>query len=326
MVLRRVAARRPQRVHEGWMRSHGQVRGWVPWPRRHGRRAIPQPALRRAARGADRRRPSIDRALTRFALEQPDDAAARSRLAALRRAARRVRRRRQDRLLRHRADHEQRTAGACRRPKAETFGERLRPRLGRLSRPSRRARCAATRCSFALAGETIRAGWFEVDRDPPGAGSRPHGRAAATQLRARSIEPQTRERRACSRFILLLRQLASEFDAFGDSAEAAAPCRRRLAGDQPAAAAAAGRRRTRRRHVAPTSFLRQAGDGPARARQPPRRGPRCAEPGRRSMRGAAAPRRTLCTALRARSSPRSTATPAATTSPARATCCAPSCG
>ncbi len=211
LVVRRVRRDAGGPFVEGWVRRGGRLRGWARVQRLGGDQAAPLARQRRALRPVS---PSIDRELDRLALER-EDAVLDEHVAPLFVAPPDV-------------------CAAARRtflygivpttsaeiadvPVAAT--DVLGDGFGPESTAFRDHLVEALRghaTSFVLGGELVQPEWFEA-AEMPGP-DQPAGLSTAHW----SVLQSASGAAAMRRFILLLRQLASEFDAFGGSQEAQA--------------------------------------------------------------------------------------------------------
>ena len=207
LVLRRVRGTGASRHLEAWMKSGGRLHGWVRVAQ--GVEQASPVALQRLARRPVS--PSIDRELTRFALEREDA-----------------------RLDEHVVPLFMAPPDVCRDAKQTLFyglvpttsaeiaevpvdpAQALGDDFGPGSADFRDHLVEALRgdaMPFVLAGEIMRGGWFEAVEmpgdSPPSDVPASHWNTLRTASGANGMK----------RFIRLLRQLASEFDAFGDGAE-----------------------------------------------------------------------------------------------------------
>lgn len=246
MVLRRLG---PGGRREGWMRSNGRVRGWLPLARVGGDDGEPGSTLR--LRSGLTGVADIDRQFTRFAAENPDTLL------------------NEDVLPLYPAPPE-----VCAAAGQSVFYGNVPTVSGELSEalPGLEADdggfdfgpdSAAFRdhlvtalrgnaMNFPFAGETIRAGWFEVIESP---GTAPPPDVPLAQFSA--LIAQGSERARMARFLLLLRQLSSEFNAFDGGAEVG-ELKAILAGIRLRMTLRQDEDERQRRHVRADEFLQQA--------------------------------------------------------------------
>lgn len=217
MVVRRIGSDgQPQ----GWMRSNGRVRGWVPLARTGGADGDPASAhrmQRRLTGVAD-----IDRALTGFALEQPDNLldedvvplfiAPPDVCAA---AAKTV----YYGIVPTVSSELSEAAPAVSAAGGVDFGPASSAFRTHLVAPLR-----GLEVLFPFAGDTVVAGWFDASEMPGDA--RPvdvtSSQFSALKEIAEEVDLPSRPAGQMRNFLLLLRQLSSEFNAFDGGAEAAA--------------------------------------------------------------------------------------------------------
>lgn len=208
LVLRRVRSDASGRYLEGWVKGSGRLRGWARVSRSRGERAAPLSAHRLLQRPVSR---SIDRELRRFALER-EDALLDEHVAPLFLAPPDVCAQAKKTLFYGLVPTTSAEIADVPVDPAEALGEDFGPGSAgfrdHLPDPLR-----GQAMSFVLGGETMHPDWFEA-AEMPGADKPPDLPASHwTTLRTSSGAL------GMKRFILLLRQLAGEFDAFGDSAE-----------------------------------------------------------------------------------------------------------
>jgi hypothetical protein len=210
LVLRRLRTDGSGRSLEAWVKSGGRLRGWVRVAQ-SAEQASPVALHRLARRSVS---PSIDRELTRFALER-EDALLDEHVVPLFMAPPDVCSEARKTLFYGLVP----TASAEIADVPVDPAQALGPDFGPGSADFRDHLVEALRgdaMSFVLGGEIMRTGWFEAvempGEDKPADVPASHWNTLLTASGANSMK----------RFIRLLRQLASEFDAFGVSAEARA--------------------------------------------------------------------------------------------------------
>ena len=218
--------------HEGWVKRAGKVQGWARIDRLGAPGADPEPARRLphlpAPPGGGSPAPAVDRALALQALAR-DDALLDESTSPLFVAPPDVCRDAGRTVLLGVVSTTSSELAVLPAPEEETFGSGFGADaadfINHLVEPLR-----GLASSFALAGETLLPQWFDVVETaatvpPDNFAARPkdlpnaqlpdaHYDALKNPLDARAL--------GMRRFILLLRQLSSEFDAFGDSAESRA--------------------------------------------------------------------------------------------------------
>lgn len=209
LVLRRVRRDGGGRSLEAWVKGRGRLRGWVrlAGPAEHAPRAVERLPQRPVS-------PSIDRELRRFVLER-EDALLDEHVVPLFMAPPDVCADARKTIFYGLVPTTSAELADVPVDPAQALGDDFGP-----GSPAFRDHLVEAlrgdAMSFVLGGEIMRAGWFEAvempGEDPPSDLPASHwttltGAAGALAMR---------------RFILLLRQLAGEFDAFGDSAEARA--------------------------------------------------------------------------------------------------------
>lgn len=221
MVLRRVRTDAQGRTYlQGWMRANGRLRGWVPVDSMGDDQADPAPAVRLARRATGRAR--IDRVLAALVADTdpallnehvipmfvaPPDVCA----EAGRTVAYGVVQTSSSELAAGAPD----TAAAF-----EGFGPGSQAFTDHLVQPLR-----GLAYSFPHPGESFDSNWFEAIEQPgatPPQGTvsgSPATMAASIFATIIAERAAQRENAPLHRFVLLLRQVAIEFDAFGDSAQ-----------------------------------------------------------------------------------------------------------
>ena len=207
LVLRRVRSDASGRYLEGWVKGSGRLRGWVRVPQ-SGERAAPLAAQRLLQRPIS---PSIDRELTRFALER-EDALLDEHVVPMFMAPPDVCVEAKKTLFYGLIPTSSAEIADVPVDPAQAFGDAFGPGsaafTGHLVDPLR-----GQPMTFVLGGETMHPGWFEAvempGEDPPDGLPIGHWTILLTESGALGMK----------RFILLLRQLASEFDAFGETPE-----------------------------------------------------------------------------------------------------------
>jgi len=209
LVLRRIRGTGSAQFFEAWGKSNGRLRGWVRVAQ-HTEQAPPLATHRLARRPVS---PSIDLALSRFALER-EDALLDEHVVPLFMAPPDVCVEAKKTLFYGLVPTASAEIAEVPVDPAQALGTDFGPGsaafTGHLVDPLR-----GQPMTFVLGGETVHPDWFEA-AEMPGAGkprelplSHWNTLTPATSLGAIGMK----------RFILLLRQLASEFDAFGDAAE-----------------------------------------------------------------------------------------------------------
>ena len=207
LVLRRIRGTGSAQFLEAWVKSNGRLRGWVRVAQ-HTEQAPPLATHRLARRPVS---PSIDLALTRFALER-EDALLDEHVVPLFMAPPDVCVEAKKTLF----------YGLVPTASAEIADVPVDPAqaLGTDFGPGSAAFTAhlvdplrGQPMTFVLGGETVHPDWFEAV-EMPGA-----GKPTALSLSHWNTLIRRAGATGMKRFILLLRQLASEFDAFGDTAE-----------------------------------------------------------------------------------------------------------
>ena len=208
LVVRRIRRdARGSSWYEGWVKHAGRLRGWARVERLGSADADPDPARRLARPGFS---PSIDRAMQSVTLANPDallDEASSPLFAAppdVCAAAGRT-------VYYGIVPTTSSEIAAEPAPETETFGEAFGADspdfISHLVGPLR-----GDADSFPLAGSTLQPAWFEAIEMP---GDAPPAGIDADDWSTLGVGDA---RLRMHRFVLLLRQLASEFDAFGDSA------------------------------------------------------------------------------------------------------------
>ncbi|MEC5385342.1 hypothetical protein VVD49_06380 [Uliginosibacterium sp. H3] len=209
MVLRRVQGN----SHEGWMHSKGRARGWLPLTRVGGDRTDPGAALRlkRGLTGVA----DIDRKLTGFALERADSL-----------------------LNEHVIPLYMAPPDVCSEAGKTVFYGMVPTISGELCETGPVFAAAGDNSfgpdtdffikhlvealrgeamNFAYAGETVQAGWFEAVELPRAVPPEGLPLAQFTELIKDAKDSNTVRR--MKRFVLLLRQLGSEFNVFDGGQE-----------------------------------------------------------------------------------------------------------
>jgi hypothetical protein len=203
LVLRRIRGTGPAQFFEAWVKSRGRLRGWVRVAQ-HTEQAPPVATQRLARRPVS---PSIDLALTRFALER-EDALLDEHVVPLFMAPPDVCVEAKKTLF----------YGLVPTASAEIADVPVDPAqaLGADFGPGSAAftghlvdQLRGQPTNFVLGGDIIHPDWFEAVEMP--GEDRPSTISVSQWDALRTT--------GMKRFILLLRQLASEFDAFSDSAE-----------------------------------------------------------------------------------------------------------
>lgn len=220
MVLRRVRSERDGTRLEGWMRANGKLRGWLAVDRLGDTQADPVPAVRLAGRAT--RVAQIDRVLATRSAEDdssvlnehvipmfvaPPDVCAQA-----------------GRTLVYGVVQTTSSELASSPPDTaavfEGFGPQSQAFSDHLVQPLR-----GQAYSFPRAGESFDSTWFEAIEQPGDAP--PGGTVSGSPVTMggnlfasiRSERTSQRENAPLHRFVLLLRQVAIEFDAFGDSTQ-----------------------------------------------------------------------------------------------------------
>ena len=245
MVLRRLGANGRR---EGWMRSNGRVRGWVPMARVGGDGSEPGTVLRLASGltgVAD-----IDRQFTKFALENADNLLNEDVIPLYMAppdvcadAAKTVFYGMVPTISGELSEELPSLTGSSDfdfGPKSSAFRDHLVTAL------------RGNAMNFPFAGENIRAGWFDIVEAP---GAVPPSGVPLEQWTALTT-PST-QRTRMTRFLLLLRQLSSEFNAF-DGGDEVADLKTMLAGIQLRMKLREGETEVHRRHVRADEFLQNA--------------------------------------------------------------------
>ena len=212
LVIRRVReGANKQEVLEGWMKAGGRLRGWVPIAALGEDRADPRAELRLPAPGVGvAANATLGRELRRLALERedavldeqftpafiaPPDVCAEANKTVVYAVV---------------PTTSSEIASVPATPQdafGDGFGADDPDFVQHLVEPLR-----GLRMDFPLAGETVRPQWFEAAEAP---GTQPPKDLPSNHWSTLQTESG---RLGMRRFTLLLRQLASEFDAFGDSA------------------------------------------------------------------------------------------------------------
>ncbi len=205
LVVRRIRRTGRSSGYEGWVRIGGQLRGWA----RVGVGTVdadPDPARRLTAPGYS---PSIDRALNAMALEQPDTLLEES-TSPLFASPPEVCAAAGKTIYYGIVPTTSSEIAATPAAESETFGESFGADsadfIEHLVGPLR-----GLPDRWALAGRSVQPAWFEAI-EMPGAVP-PEGLAGDDWMALATGDARAR----LQRFVLLLRQLASEFDAFGES-------------------------------------------------------------------------------------------------------------
>lgn len=210
MVVRRLGAGGQP---EGWMRSNGRVRGWVPLSRTGGADADPQSAhrLQRKLTGVA----DIDRHLSGYALEladnrldedvvpifmAPPDVCAAAAQTIYYGVVPTV------------SSELSEAPPAATGPEAVDFGPQSAAFKEHLVAPLK-----GLATTFPYAGQEVVAGWFDASESPP---VKPPEGVSAQELTELS-DPDTDPGKQMRDFLLLLRQLGSEFNAFDGGADSA---------------------------------------------------------------------------------------------------------
>ena len=207
MVLRRVRNNSPGRHLEGWVKRNGRLRGWVR-VQQSDERAAPLSAQRLLRRSIN---PTLDRELTRFAME-PEEALLDEHVIPMFMAPPDVCADARKTLFYGLVPTSSLEVADVPTDPAEVLGDDFGPASAgfrdHLVDPLR-----GQAMEFVLGGETMHPDWFEAvempGEDKPENLPSEHWTILSTPGNALGMK----------RFILLLRQLAGEFDAFGDSAE-----------------------------------------------------------------------------------------------------------
>jgi hypothetical protein len=206
LVLRRIRGTGSAQFLEAWVKSNGRLRGWVRVAQ-HTEQAPPLATQRLARRPVS---PSIDRALIRFALER-EDALLDEHVVPLFMAPPDVCVEAKKTLFYGLVPTSSAEIADVPVDPAQALGTDFGPGsaafTAHLVDPLR-----GQPMTFVLGGEPVHPDWFEA-AEMPGAGKPP----ALSLSHWNTIT--TTGATGMKRFILLLRQLASEFDAFGDTAE-----------------------------------------------------------------------------------------------------------
>ena len=206
LVLRRIRGTGSAQFLEAWVKSNGRLRGWVRVAQ-HTEQAPPLATHRLARRPVS---PSIDRALARFALER-EDALLDEHVVPLFMAPPDVCVDAKKTLFYGLVPTSSAEIADVPVDPAQALGTDFGPGsaafTAHLVDPLR-----GQPMTFVLGGETVHPDWFEA-AEMPGAGKPPA--LSLSQWTTITTTGAT----GMKRFILLLRQLASEFDAFGDTAE-----------------------------------------------------------------------------------------------------------
>ena len=203
LVLRRIRGTDPGQFLEAWVRSNGRLRGWVRM----------QPATDKAPPLATHRlarrpvSPSIDMALTRFALER-EDALLDEHVVPLFMAPPDVCTDAKKTLFYGLVPTSSAEIADVPVDPAQALGSGFGPGsaafTAHLVDPLR-----GQPMTFVLGGETVHPDWFQAVEMP----------GADRPLTLSTSHWNLLKTTAAKRFVLLLRQLANEFDAFGDTAE-----------------------------------------------------------------------------------------------------------
>ncbi len=207
LVLRRVRSGASGRYLEGWVKGSGRLRGWARVPQ-SGERAAPLAAHRLLQRPVS---PSIDRELRRFALER-EDALLDEHVVPMFMAPPDVCVEAKKTLFYGLIPTSSAEIADVPVDPAQAFGDAFGPGSAAFTEhlvdPLR-----GQPMTFVLGGETMHPGWFEAvempGEDRPDGLPTGHWTILLTESGALGMK----------RFILLLRQLASEFDAFGETPE-----------------------------------------------------------------------------------------------------------
>jgi hypothetical protein len=220
LVVRRIAANGQR---EGWMRSQGRVRGWVPLSRSGGDDADPasSPRLQRRLTGVA----DIDRQLTAQALALPDNRLEEDVIPLFMAPPEVCADLAQSLyygLVPTVSSELGEAAPAASAPGGVAFGSTSSAFIGHLVPPLQ-----GQAASFPFVGDEVAAGWFDAS-EAPGAIA-PAG-VTATQF-VDLANPASTNAVRMREFLLLLRQLTSEFNAF-DGGKEAEPLRQALAAVQ----------------------------------------------------------------------------------------------
>ena len=203
LVLRRIRGTGAGQFLEAWVKSNGRVRGWVRVTPAADK-APPLATHRLARRPVS---PSIDVALTRFALER-EDALLDEHVVPLFMAPPDVCTEAKKTLFYGLVPTSSAEIAEVPVDPAQALGNDFGPGsaafMSHLVDPLR-----GQAMTFVLGGETVHPDWFEAIEMPG------EERPATLSLSHWNLLKTT----GAKRFILLLRQLANEFDAFGDTAE-----------------------------------------------------------------------------------------------------------
>jgi hypothetical protein len=203
LVLRRIRGTGPAQFFEAWVKSSGRLRGWVRVAQ-HTEQAPPLATHRLARRPVS---PSIDLELTRFALER-EDALLDEHVVPLFMAPPDVCVEAKKTLFYGLVPTASAEIADVPVDPAQALGTDFGPGsaafTGHLVDPLR-----GQPMNFVLGGDIIHPDWFEAVEMPG------EDRPSTISLSQWDALRTT----GMKRFILLLRQLASEFDAFGDTAE-----------------------------------------------------------------------------------------------------------
>jgi hypothetical protein len=210
LVLRRIRTDVSGTYLEGWVKSSGRLRGWVRVPR-GADRAAPLSAQRLVRRPVS---PSIDRELLRFARE-PQGALDDEHIIPLFMAPPDVCAEAQKTLFYGLVPTTSAEIADVPVDPAQALGESFGPEtasfIEHLVDPLR-----GHGMTFMLPGENVHPAWVEAAEMPTGV--RPSSLPASHW----DVLQTAGGAGSMRRFILMLRQLAGEFDAFGESAEATA--------------------------------------------------------------------------------------------------------
>jgi hypothetical protein len=206
LVLRRIRGSGSGQFLEAWVKSNGRIRGWMRVAQAT-EKAPPLATHRLARRPVS---PSIDVALTRFALER-EDALLDEHVVPLFMAPPDVCSEAKKTLFYGLVPTSSAEIADVPVDPAQALGTDFGPGsaafTGHLVDPLR-----GQPMTFVLGGDIIHADWFEAVEMPP---DEKPSTITLSQWQALTDTGNLGMRR----FILLLRQLGSEFDAFGDSAE-----------------------------------------------------------------------------------------------------------
>jgi hypothetical protein len=226
MVLRRLRSDAQGGIYrEGWMRASGRLRGWVPVDRMGDAQADPAPAVRLARRATGQAQ--IDRKLAGL-VAHTDAALLNEHVIPMFVAPPDVCSE-AGRTLVYGVVQTSSSELASSPPDVQAafdgFGPQTQAFANHLAQPLR-----GMAYSFPRAGQYFDSNWFEAI-EQPGANP-PSGKVSGvkTTMRAALFGSITSERRAAEQpdsaplhqFVVLLRQVAFEFDAFGDSPESQA--------------------------------------------------------------------------------------------------------